>query len=955
MKKKMIYFAIYFVFIFYLFIPVQGQIIDKEILTSDAPTLNPPVNLQAEVINDNDVQLSWEEPGNLYEISYDDGTSEGGWWVSGPAGSDDYLTVRFTAPEVGTIRQVAIFTYTGGSGPMAFNDIIVCPDDGIGAPDISNAYENFGIVYITNTTADWLILTLTSPFTVNAGDDFWIAAKWTVGNTDGPYIGGDNTVPPTENRNYWSNVPGVWNLWTTDNFMFRCYYTLEKGNFTVASGKSGSPTPFIPKVNKALLGYNIYRDNIFLAYTTQLFYQDEDLVPGIYEYCVKAVYDEGESICSNIVIAQIIDPNYLESPINLSAVLDQNIGEVSLIWDYGGSGFYENFNDDVVYNWNLSDNRLDVNGGYLKMNGNSDNTWASAYYNHDFDDFIFEYESRRQSGSNSLGCSIGAFIRSDGFKGTGSENGYSIHVSSSGKYGAWVTINGTTDNIVPWTTSEYINTGLGVSNIVTIHASGSDFLIYINGNYAFDFSNNTFSSGKVGVCTYDCDSDVNEVWWNYASLSSVNDQINLPPKTANTIVNEPIFEGDETQCLGPNMNNPVIPAIGFLNDPSNSKSNFLYFNVYRNSDLLVTTLNPNYTDNLLEYGMYNYEVTAYYTEGESEPSNTKIVVYEEPTIDLKVYLEGPYSGTQMLPTLNSRGFLPLSQPYNIPPWNYNGTDSVIAIPNGDVVDWVLVELRDVPDASCAIPSTTVKQQAAFILNNGSIVDLDGISSLQYNSPVIDELFVVIKHRNHLAIMSSNPLSGLKGLYNYDFTIGAEQAYESGQKDLGNGYGMFAGDGIADDEINTYDKSAQWNSDAGKSGYNAADFDLNGEVQNSDKNNIWYNNIGESSHLPTEIPIIDPPTNFHSPSLTYIYHLGYIVGAKIFFQWNSSSNCIGYNVYSSTVSGIYSGDPDITTTSTSGSHDYYYFSNPYTLYFVVRAYKCDESGNSNELEIYMVHP
>ncbi len=45
-------------------------------------------------------------------------------------------------------------------------------------------------------------------------------------------------------------------------------------------------------------------------------------------------------------------------------------------------------------------------------------------------------------------------------------------------------------------------------------------------------------------------------------------------------------------------------------------------------------------------------------------------------------------------SINDRGSIPLSQPYNTPPWNYTGDESVISIPNADVVDWLLLELRE---------------------------------------------------------------------------------------------------------------------------------------------------------------------------------------------------------------------------------------------------------------------
>ena len=68
-------------------------------------------------------------------------------------------------------------------------------------------------------------------------------------------------------------------------------------------------------------------------------------------------------------------------------------------------------------------------------------------------------------------------------------------------------------------------------------------------------------------------------------------------------------------------------------------------------------------------------------------------------LDVNVFLEGPFSGTQMTTGLNQANMLPLGQPFNTAPWNYDETEMVTAIPNGNAVDWVLVELRDAPDAA----------------------------------------------------------------------------------------------------------------------------------------------------------------------------------------------------------------------------------------------------------------
>jgi hypothetical protein len=230
--------------------------------------------------------------------------------------------------------------------------------------------------------------------------------------------------------------------------------------------------------------------------------------------------------------------------------------------------------------------------------------------------------------------------------------------------------------------------------------------------------------------------------------------------------------------------------------------------------------------------------------------NSPMAITLDLVVDVTAFLEGPFNGTNMDTDLNP-AYIPLSQPYNTAPWNYAGSESVGSMPNGDVVDWVLIELRDAPDAASATSGTMLAQQAAFILNNGSIVGLDGVSNLQFGNSVTQDLFVVVWHRNHLGVMSANALTSSGGVYSYNFTSGESQAYggASGYKDIGTGiWGLVAGDGNADGEITTADKSL-WATEAGTKGYLSNDYSMNSEVNNQDKNEKWTSNLTYKSQVP----------------------------------------------------------------------------------------------------------
>lgn len=225
----------------------------------------------------------------------------------------------------------------------------------------------------------------------------------------------------------------------------------------------------------------------------------------------------------------------------------------------------------------------------------------------------------------------------------------------------------------------------------------------------------------------------------------------------------------------------------------------------------------------------------------------------DPYLNLKVYLEGPWNGTEMLRFLNTYGYMPLTQPYSAAPWNYYGTESVASIPNIDIVDWVLIELRDAPgDASTATASTMVDRMAGFVLRDGTIACIDGITPIQVTTSIANNLYVVVWHRNHMGIMSDMPVVMNNGNYYYDFSTAASKVCGGVlcYKEIGPGvWGMVSGEGIPDGQINSVDKIDAWSPQSGSSGYQSGDFNMNGNVDNTDKIDFWSPNAGMGHQIP----------------------------------------------------------------------------------------------------------
>jgi hypothetical protein len=237
-----------------------------------------------------------------------------------------------------------------------------------------------------------------------------------------------------------------------------------------------------------------------------------------------------------------------------------------------------------------------------------------------------------------------------------------------------------------------------------------------------------------------------------------------------------------------------------------------------------------------------------FSDDEATMVDSNTLTAEVLLADLKVFLQGPYSSGSMSTALNTGGHIPLSQPFDTAPWNYAGTESVEAIPAG-VVDWVFLQLR-------SDETTVVDSRAGFITSDGMVVDLNGASPVTFN--VIDNsYYVVVYHRNHLAIMNASTMNLNKAAAEdaYDFTDAQSKAYGTNpMKDLGSGaFGLFTGDANSDGQVtssdfNIFNPAAQ----SAQTGYQASDWNLDGQVTSSDFNQF---NPNAQNAAQSQVPAI----------------------------------------------------------------------------------------------------
>jgi len=215
----------------------------------------------------------------------------------------------------------------------------------------------------------------------------------------------------------------------------------------------------------------------------------------------------------------------------------------------------------------------------------------------------------------------------------------------------------------------------------------------------------------------------------------------------------------------------------------------------------------------------------------------------ETLISIRVCLEGFYDETsgQMVSDLVERQLLPTFQPFKTAPFYYEGTEFVTSF-RSNVVDWVLVEARN-PDNLEEI----LAKKAGLLLTDGTIVQADGLQAIRFGDISASNVHLVVRHKSHLAIMSSHLVNLSNFSVAYNFTVRANQAMGNDQLKLkGNKYCQIAGDFDQNGIINNLDFNIWKQNSALVNRYLSWDSDGNGVINNLDFN-VWKINrskIGE---------------------------------------------------------------------------------------------------------------
>ncbi len=203
-------------------------------------------------------------------------------------------------------------------------------------------------------------------------------------------------------------------------------------------------------------------------------------------------------------------------------------------------------------------------------------------------------------------------------------------------------------------------------------------------------------------------------------------------------------------------------------------------------------------------------------------------------IQLKVILEGAYLVNEdaMRTTLYENNLLPFQQTYTVAPYYYEGTEDISTLNNlaENIVDWILIELRDPID-----PNILLEQQAALLLSDGTLMDANGQAGiLLENLEVNESAHIVVRHRNHLDIISADPIVLDNDLF-LDFSTDSNTTFGNSQKQINDIYTMYAGDINGDGVITVRDFNTYLSQASQINQYLEADCNLDRAVTVTDMN------------------------------------------------------------------------------------------------------------------------
>lgn len=170
-----------------------------------------------------------------------------------------------------------------------------------------------------------------------------------------------------------------------------------------------------------------------------------------------------------------------------------------------------------------------------------------------------------------------------------------------------------------------------------------------------------------------------------------------------------------------------------------------------------------------------------------------------------IKLEGPFdTGTGLMrDDLRASGLLPTSQPYTGPGYPLTSAEPRTITPqvltptgNDAIVDWLYLELRSATNSAMAITSIV-----ALLQRDGDVVALDGSGPPEFRVPA-GSYYLVVRHRNHLGVMTAVPMALSNAPQRTDLSASATSFYgTAATKTAGTVQVLWAGDVTGNGQLN----------------------------------------------------------------------------------------------------------------------------------------------------------
>ena len=214
---------------------------------------------------------------------------------------------------------------------------------------------------------------------------------------------------------------------------------------------------------------------------------------------------------------------------------------------------------------------------------------------------------------------------------------------------------------------------------------------------------------------------------------------------------------------------------GLLQTVKVQDNDLSYLNIKNGNNGIITTfdatVNSNLTCILVDNAAYS---TTNWTSIDAQTgfNGVSCNVLVSPKVMLQGAALNPNTGEESLmrDDLRAASLLPTTSPYSdnatcvVTVFDDGGTSGT-GLADDNIIDWIWVELRDETDNTIVIDS-----QSALLQRDGDVVDTDGISILNFNQSA-GNYYIVIRHNNHLGIMTANTIALSDVTTSVDFTNG----------------------------------------------------------------------------------------------------------------------------------------------------------------------------------------